>query len=83
MREAERVRLRQLVFESTAAGRDLGNLPLHKQGIAVRLRELGRELEASNIEARAGFSLVVAEGGQVEIIIGGRREPLLPLVGRP
>ena len=79
MREVERARLRQLVFEFTAGGRDLGNLPLHKQGIAARLREL----EASSIEAGAGFSLVIAEGGQVEIISGGRREGLLPLVGKP
>lgn len=81
MREVERARLRQLVFEFSAAGRDLGNLPLHKAGIAARLRELGRELEASSIEAGAGFSLVIAAGGQVEIISGGRREPLLPLTG--
>ena len=82
MVEVERARLRQLVFEFTAAGRDLGSLPLHKQGIAARLRELGRELEASSIEAGATFSLVIAEGSQVEIISGGRREGLMPLVGR-
>ena len=83
MREGERARLRQIVFEFvTAGGRDLGNLPLHKAGIAARLRDLGRELEASILEAGAGFSLVVAEGGQVEIISGGRREALLPLAGQ-
>ena len=84
MVEVERARLRQIVFEFTAAGRELANLPLHKQGIVARLRDLGRELEASSIEAGAGagFSLVIAEGGQVEIISGGRREPLMPLVGQ-
>lgn len=82
MREAERAKLRQLVLEFTAGGRDLGSLPVHEAGIASRLRELGRELEASSIEAGAPFSLVIAEGGQVEIISGGRREGLMPLVGR-
>lgn len=28
-----------------------------------------------------GFSLIVGDGGQVEIISGGRREPLIPLTG--
>ena len=82
MVEVERARLRQLVFEFTAGGRDLGSLPLHRLGIAARLRELGRELEADRIDAGTGFSLVIAEGGQVEIISGGRREPLLPLAGQ-
>ena len=82
MREAERARLRQIVFEFTAAGRDPGSLPLHKQGIVARLRELGRDLEASSIESGAGFSLVIAEGGQVEII-SGRSQGAALAAGRP
>ena len=82
MVEVERARLRQLVFEFTAGGRDPGSLPLHKQGMVARLRELGRDLEADRIDAGEGFSLVIAEGGQVEIISGGQREPLLPLAGQ-
>lgn len=65
VRETDRARLRELVLELTAGGCELGCLPANKTDLAGRLRELGRDGEASGIEAGAGCSLGVGTAGEV------------------
>ena len=76
MNEPGRARLRRLVTELTDGGTDMAGLPKEKTSLVEKLRELGREDEAVQIEYSAGFSLYVGEGGVVWIISGGRSEPL-------
>ena len=73
MLEEDKQRLRRLLDELAQAGEPM---PRDKTGTASALRRLGREAEAARIEAGAGFSLVAAAGGEVDIISGGRREAL-------
>lgn len=75
MREADRVRLRELVSELTAGGGDMSRLPRDKTGLAEELRRQRREAEARRIEMGAGFSLYL-ERAEVWIISGGRKERL-------
>ena len=75
MREADRVRLREVVSELTGGGLDMSRLPRDKTGLAKELRRQGREAEARRIEMGAGFSLYL-ERGEVWIISGGCKERL-------
>ena len=79
VRETDRARLRKLVLDLTAEGCDIARLPASKTDLVRRLRELGRDVEASRVEYGAGFSLGVGATGDVWIISGGRREGLFPI----
>lgn len=82
MNEPGRARLRRLVTELTDGGAHLAGLPKEKTSLVEKLRDLGRESEALQIEYGAGFSLYADEAGIVWIISGGRSEALFGDVGQ-